>query len=70
MQMVQLMRLHLGPEVSTNMDQLIGTLPRGAESHLAPTVPRSSRLASKVTLTHALNGFNIALGELRPWKTL
>jgi hypothetical protein len=32
--------------------------------------PRSSRLASHITLTHAHNGFNIALGELRPWKTL
>jgi hypothetical protein len=32
--------------------------------------PRSSRLASHITLSHAHNGFNIALGELRPWKTL
>ncbi|KAK9832037.1 hypothetical protein WJX81_000535 [Elliptochloris bilobata] len=37
---------------------------------IAPYVGRNSRLASHVKLTHALNGFNIALGELRPWKTL
>ena len=50
--------------------EVTGAQPRGAESRPARAVPRSSRLASKVTLTHALNGFVIALGELRPWKTL
>ena len=50
--------------------EVTGAQPTGAESRPARAVPRSSRLASKVTLTHALNGFVIALGELRPWKTL